>query len=190
MRVFPPTTFPEALMFRIRFMAMQAVMAFALVAPLSAQSAPPDFREEWRGQFESSARKLVALAEAMPEADYGWRPREGVASVVEVYMHIARYNYMYPDQNMAVAAPRAYAGLEEEVTDKGAALEVLVASMDHVRSVVDGMSEADFDAPTRLYGRDVAKWAVLFQLVAHMNEHLGQSIAYARMNGVVPPWSR
>lgn len=177
-------------MLRIRSLAMQAVLAVALSAPLSAQSAPPDFREEWRGQFESSARKLVALAEAMPEADYGWRPAEGVASVVEVYMHIARYNYMYPDENMGVAAPMAYAGLEEEVTEKDEALEILAASMDHVRAVVDGMSDAELEAPTRLYGRDVANWAVLLQLVAHMNEHLGQSIAYARVNGVVPPWSR
>jgi uncharacterized damage-inducible protein DinB len=45
------------------------------------------------------------------------------------------------------------------------------------------------DNMTRLYGRDVGEWAVLLQLVTHMNEHLGQSIAYARMNGVTPPWS-
>ena len=50
--------------------------------------------------------------------------------------------------------------------------------------------DADLDAPTRLYGREVASWPVLWQLVAHMNEHLGQQIAYARMNRVAPPWSR
>lgn len=69
-------------------------------------------------------------------------------------------------------------------------MEVLAASLVHVRSVVAGTSDAELEAPTRLYGREVAHWAVLFQLVAHMNEHLGQSIAYARMNGVVLPWSR
>jgi hypothetical protein len=52
------------------------------------------------------------------------------------------------------------------------------------------MSATDLDRDTELYGRDVGEWAVLFQLVAHMNEHLGQSVAYARMNGIVPPWSR
>ncbi len=51
------------------------------------------------------------------------------------------------------------------------------------------MSEADLTRQTPLYGRDVAGWAVLFQLLAHMNEHVGQSVAYARMNGIVPPWS-
>ena len=57
------------------------------------------------------------------------------------------------------------------------------------RAVVDAMSDDDLAAPVELYGRQVASWAVLLQLVTHMNEHLGQSIAYARMNGVVPPWS-
>jgi uncharacterized damage-inducible protein DinB len=52
------------------------------------------------------------------------------------------------------------------------------------------MSEADLTRMTTLYGRDVPGWAVLFQLLSHMNEHVGQSVAYARMNDVVPPWSR
>jgi uncharacterized damage-inducible protein DinB len=105
-------------------------------------------------------------------------------------MHIARYNYMYPDQSLGVEAPLAYDAFEGEVTQKEDVVEALSASVEHVRRVLAGMSDADLNAATRLYGRDVAKWAVLLQLVTHMNEHLGQSIAYARMNGVVPPWSR
>ena len=52
------------------------------------------------------------------------------------------------------------------------------------------MGEEALTAETRLYGRRVAGWAVLFQLLSHMNEHVGQSVAYARMNGIAPPWSR
>ena len=167
------------------------VLAACGIAPsLWAQSAPPGFRQEFSGQFGASARKLVALAEAMPAASYDWQPMDGVASVARVYMHIARYNYMYPDQNLGVEAPLAYDAFEDEVRQKEDVVEALSASMEHVRSVLDGMSDVDLEAPTRLYGRDVAKWAVLLQLVTHINEHLGQSIAYARMNGVVPPWSR
>jgi uncharacterized damage-inducible protein DinB len=168
-----------------------AILFLALVSTTAAAAqSPPDFREEFLGQFDGSAAKFVALAEAMPEEVYDWRPGEGVASVVEVYMHVARYNYMYPDQNLGMGTPVAYAGWEEEVTDKDEALEILANSMDHVRGVLDDLSDEDLDAATSLYGREVGKWAVLLQLVTHMNEHLGQSIAYARMNGVVPPWSR
>lgn len=161
-------------------------------APASAQSTPPGFLEEFRGQFEASASKLVALAGAMPPDAYDWRPMEGVASVAEVYMHIARYNYYYPDVALAVEPPAGmdYDQLQGVVNDKARVGEILAASMEHVRAVYRGMTAEDLERPTRLYGRDVARWAVLLQLVAHMNEHLGQSIAYARSNEVVPPWSR
>jgi uncharacterized damage-inducible protein DinB len=170
-----------------RHVLLLAIMVWPLAA--AAQPTSIDFRTEFDRQFEASARKLVALAEAMPQETFDWRPMDGVASVVEVFMHIARYNYMYPDQNLGIEAPIAYADLEADVTDKAGAVQILTASMEHVRAVVRDMSEADLNASTRLYGRDVAKWAVLLQLVAHMNEHLGQSIAYARMNHVAPPWS-
>ncbi len=168
-----------------------ALLGMSAVA-VSAQSAPPNFLEEFEGQFGASAYKLVALAEAMPASTYDWSPGEGVASVGRVFMHIARYNYMYPDQNLGLDTPVAeeeYSRWEDEVTDKAEAVAILTASMEYVREVAAGMSVSQLDDETRLYGRDVGEWAVLLQLVTHMNEHLGQSIAYARMNQVVPPWS-
>jgi len=99
---------------------------------------------------------------------------------------------MYPDMYLGVEAPARvdHASLEERVTTKDEAVRILAASMDHVRGVMDSMSDADLAKPTELYGREVESWAVLLQLLTHMNEHLGQAIAYARMNRVVPPWSR
>lgn len=167
--------------------------SWAVPSAASAQSAPPGFLDELDGQFDTAARKLVALAEAMPESTYDWSPGPGVASVAEVYMHIARYNYMYPHENMGMEAPVSpaeYGRWEGEVTDKEQVVEILAESMEYVRSVAASMSASDLDQTTMLYGREVGQWAVLLQLVTHMSEHLGQSIAYARMNDVVPPWSR
>jgi uncharacterized damage-inducible protein DinB len=178
-------------MCRARFF-LTAILAAALAVPLSAQSAPSNFGEEISGQFEGSARKLVALAQAMPSDTYLWRPMEGVYSVARVYTHISRYNYMYPDQSLGIDSPMGpveYGRWEEEVFDKDKIVEILSASMNHVRAVIDQMSEQELSKPTRLYGREVGQWAVLLQLVTHMNEHLGQAVAYARMNQVVPPWS-
>ena len=178
-------------MCRARFF-LTAILAAAFAVPLSAQSAPSNFGEEISGQFEGSARKLVALAQAMPSDTYLWRPMEGVYSVARVYTHISRYNYMYPDQSLGIESPMGpaeYGRWEEEVFDKDKIVEILSASINHVRAVIDQMSEQDLRKPTRLYGREVGQWAVLLQLVTHMNEHLGQAIAYARMNQVVPPWS-
>lgn len=156
----------------------------------SGQPMPAGFRQEFLGQFNSSMSKFVALAEAMPADKYAWSPGAGVMTVAKVYAHVAHYNYRYPSQNMSVALP-ASVKLDtlEGVAAKAQTLALLRQSGEFVRAAVNGMTDAELAGQTRLYGRDVQRWAVLFQLLAHMNEHLGQSIAYARMNGVVPPWS-
>jgi uncharacterized damage-inducible protein DinB len=156
-----------------------------------AQAAPPNFRDEFLRQFNNSMIKFIELAEAMPEDRYGWSPGEGVMPVARVYAHVAHYNYYYPASSMGVAAPRGLdADSVENRARKAEVLDLLRSSHEHVRQVVRGISDEQLAATTKLYGRDVPQWSVLLQLLAHMNEHLGQSIAYARMNGVVPPWSR
>jgi uncharacterized damage-inducible protein DinB len=170
-------------------------MSVALTTSVSAQSTPPNFLGEFEGQFGASSSKLVALAEAIPASSYAWSPGEGVASVGRVYLHIARYNYMYPHENMGrptPVSPEEYRRWEDSAgqMSKEEVVQILTASMEYVRDVARGMDASDLGTETTLYGRQVGEWAVLLQLVTHMNEHLGQSIAYARMNGVAPPWSR
>lgn len=150
-----------------------------------------DFRTEVLGHFRNSAFKISELSRAVPDELYGWSPGEGVMSVGRVYMHLARYNYMYLDQNLGIAPPGGldYSGFEE-IEDPARVRELWEASVEHVRESVSALSEQDLAAATTLYGREVPGWAVLLQLVSHMNEHVGQSVAYARMNGIVPPWSR
>jgi uncharacterized damage-inducible protein DinB len=189
------TATPAEAGLRAVVLGLVAMTATVLAAPLVAQGerAPPGFVAEFEGQFEASASKLVALAEAMPASTYEWSPGEDVASVARVYMHIAHYNYMYPHENMrrdTPVPPAEYERWETDVHEKAEVVRRLRASMDYVRGVAAGMSAVQLNQTTSLYGRDVGEWAVLFQLITHMNEHLGQSIAYARMNGVVPPWSR
>lgn len=161
-------------------------------APAAAQAAPstaPGFVAEVMRQFDASMQKFVALAEAMPADKYGWSPGPGVMPVAKVFAHVARYNYLYPETSLGAPAPGGRAeDSAEDLTDKAHLVARLRESGDHVRQVVRGLS--DPSRVTEQYGRAVPQWSVLLQLVAHMNEHLGQSIAYARMNGVVPPWSR
>jgi uncharacterized damage-inducible protein DinB len=164
----------------------------AIVAPLHAQAAPstaPGFVSEVMRQFESSMEKFIALAEAVPAEKYGWSPGAGTMTVAKVYGHVARYNYLYPATSLGTRAPDGRdADAAEDITDKAQMVARLKESRDHVRKVVAGLQNPE--TGTTQYGRAVPQWSVLLQLVAHMNEHLGQSIAYARMNSIVPPWSR
>lgn len=171
----------------------QPVAAPAPAQPMAAPvgGGPLDYRDEALRHFEQSSRKMVLLSEAVPAELYDWSPGEGVMSVARVYAHIARYNYLYLTENLEIPAPPDVAWQElESLTDRAAVREALLASIEHVRRSVSAMEEEDLTRTVSLYGRDVPGWSVLFQLVAHMNEHVGQSIAYARMNGIVPPWSR
>ena len=176
----------------IRIRTLAAALAVATIAaPAGAQTAPANSREELLSQFNSSASKFEALAAAMPADKFNWSPGTGVMSVANVYAHVARYNYGYLSENMGVTAPRGV-NLDtlERMTDKAQIVALLKSSAEYVRQGVRQMPDAQMGQSTQLYGRTVPQWSVLLQLVAHMNEHLGQSIAYARMNGVVPPWSR
>ncbi len=166
------------------------VLLFCAQAAL-AQSSALDYRDEFANHFERSSRKLVMLSQAIPEDLYTWSPGEGVMSIARVYAHIARYNYLYLEESLGIAAPEGVDWQNfESITDKATVVGVLEGSIEHVRASVKDMGEAELTGQTTLYGREVAGWAVLFQLLAHMNEHVGQSVAYARMNGIVPPWSR
>lgn len=149
------------------------------------------FQAEFLRHFNTSARKFLALASAMPADKYAWRPDDEAMSVEEVYMHIARYNYNHPHTYLKTALP-ADVDLDalEGVTGKAEVLDHLKASMAYVKDTARELDAEALGAPTRLYGRETEGWGVLFQLITHMNEHLGQSIAYARMSGITPPWSR
>lgn len=171
--------------------ALVVVAALAAVPGAGRAQSADAVRDELLMQFDMSMQKFIGLAQAMPADRFTWSPGAGVMEVGHVFMHVAHYNYLYPSGNMGVSAP---AGVDmdamESVRDKAQVVAALEQSHAYVKDAITAMSTDDLVRQTRLYGRDIRNWAVLVQLVAHMNEHLGQSIAYARMNGIVPPWSR
>jgi uncharacterized damage-inducible protein DinB len=165
-----------------------------ILAPASAacaQDAPAGFRGEFLHQFDNSMAKVVALAEAVPAEKYSRPAVPGAMPLARIFAHIALYNYEYPARAMGIAAP---AGIDrdtlERVADKPQVVALLRRSAEHVRQSVRQMPDSQLGRTTTLYDRRVPQWAVLFQLIAHMDDHMGQSIAYARASGVVPPWSR
>lgn len=169
------------------------VLLFTMVGfavPVAAQTSV-EVRDIQLRHWEGSMRRVVSLANAMPAETYTWSPGEGVMEVGLVYMHIAHYNYLYASQNLGMPLPEGVVLDEmESVRDKANVIAALEESTAWAREKISGMTAEALEADTELYGRTGPAWAVLVQLETHLSEHLGQSIAYARMNGVVPPWSR
>ena len=176
---------------RIALAAATLLTFLAAASTACAQSAPPDFRAEFLHQFDESMGKVIALAEAVPAERYSRPAVPSAMPLGRIFAHIASYNFGYPARAMGIAAP-AGIGLDtlEQVADKAQVVALLRRSAEHVRQGVRGMPEAQLGRMTTLYGRRVPQWSVLLQLLAHMNDHMGQSIAYARASGTVPPWSQ
>ena len=158
------------------------------IQPLQAQESN-NFKNQFSRHFDYASR-VLSLAEAMPADKYSWRPEEGVMSVEEVYTHIARYNFYYLENSLGIPAPDDV-NMEdiESITGKENVVAILERSVNHVKAAMKEMPVSKLQDETQMYGNTVNGQAVLMQLITHKSEHVGQSIAYARMNGIVPPWS-
>jgi uncharacterized damage-inducible protein DinB len=141
-------------------------------------------------QLGEAQKKLLALAQAMPADKYSWRPGPGVRSVGEVFMHVAGSNYFIA--SMWGATPPAGVhpqDLEKDGADKAKVIAALQQSFDWVNQAMAALPDADLHRQIQVFGHPARVADLFLGITTHAHEHLGQSIAYARMNGVVPPWS-
>jgi uncharacterized damage-inducible protein DinB len=154
------------------------------------RAAPTGFRADYLTEIDDVGKKLVDLAEAMPADKYSWRPAPGVRSVGEVYMHVVAGNSTLPSFLGAPRMDGISRDSEKTVTDKAKIVELLKKSIENARAAASNVTEADLNKKVKTFGdREMTERQVLFRILNHIHEHLGQSIAYARMNGVTPPWS-
>jgi uncharacterized damage-inducible protein DinB len=155
------------------------------------RAAPTGFRADYIAEVEDVGKKLTDLAQAMPAEKYGWRPAPGVRSVGEVYMHVVQGNSLLPSFLGAPRMEGVSRDSEKTVTDKATIVELLKKSVENAKAAAASVSDADLNKKVKTFGdREMTERQVLLRMLNHMNEHLGQSIAYARVNGVTPPWSR
>ena len=159
--------------------------------PAAAPAAPTSgFRADFLTQFDDVSKKIVDLAEAVPADKYGWRPAPGVRSISEVYMHIVSGNSYIPSFIGVKPMEGTDRGMEKSVTDKARVVDLLKKSMAHARAAVLATPDADLDKKVKIFGGESSERGVIMIIGNHLHEHLGQSIAYARANGIAPPWSK
>jgi uncharacterized damage-inducible protein DinB len=161
---------------------------FAGDGKTSAQPAA-GFRAEMIGQVEDVAKKIEELADAIPAEKFSWRPGEGVRSVSEVFVHIAGSNYFFMTFIGVKPPMKMDPNMEKSVTTKDEVVKLFKPSFEHVRTAILSISDKELENTVKMFGSTVTFRNVLITQISHLHEHLGQSIAYARMNGVVPPWT-
>jgi uncharacterized damage-inducible protein DinB len=161
-----------------------------LSAPALPAQAPEGIWQGYDGEWKHVSRQLIALAEATPAEKYSWRPAPGVRSTSEVYMHIAIANFYL----LSVTGPKMPADLngdmEKTVTAKPEVIAWLKRSLEAVKAAHAAITPKDLERKVKIEDRDATVDGMYLRIIVHANEHMGQLIAYARMTGVAPPWSR
>ena len=164
---------------------------FLLNASLSfAQKYPEGIWQGYDGEWQHVSQQLIALADATPADKFAWRPAAGVRSTSEVYMHIAMANFYL----LSVAGPKMPADLKEDaektVTAKADVISWLKRSLEAVKEAHLVERSEDLQRKVHIADRDATVDGMYLRILVHANEHMGQLVAYARMTGVVPPWSK
>jgi len=146
--------------------------------------------------FDDVEKKVIALAKAVPEDKYAWRPAQGVRSFGEVFVHIASGNQflarlatskLSKDELNAVIQKQME--FEKQPAAKEQIVQMLTESFAAVRKMLNAERPATLAREADFFGTATTRRGIYVLLDEHIGEHLGQAIAYARMNGIVPPWS-
>ncbi|MGC2473013.1 MAG: DinB family protein [Candidatus Sulfotelmatobacter sp.] len=148
------------------------------------------YRSEVMAEVMVQEDKLTRLAEAIPADKYTWRPSNDARSFAEVFLHIAAANYnLYKLVGTPPPSGIDLKGIEKSTTDKAKVISTLKDSFAHAKQAIRAMPDSDLDKSMDWFGGKNTERGILLFIVRHTAEHLGQSIAYARMIGVVPPWT-
>ena len=162
-------------------------LAVALMVPLArAQSQPAGFQAAFAKDAGTLSDKFTGLARVM-SGKYDWKPGQGVRSVGDVFNLIVKENRMLA----GVLSGTTNTGAQPApITDPEKMQEALKSSYVDLQKAITRLSDNDLQTPVKIFGEDTTKQGAVMLVLNDQHEHLGQSIAYARTNGVVPPWSK
>jgi uncharacterized damage-inducible protein DinB len=148
------------------------------------------YRSEVLAEVMIQEDKFTRLAEAIPAEKYTWRPAPDVRSFAEVFLHVSAANYnLYKLVGTPPPPGLDLKNLEKSTTDKAKVIATLKDSFAHAKKAITAMPDADLDESVDWFGGKNTERGILLFIVRHAAEHLGQSIAYARFVGIVPPWT-
>jgi len=180
------------------FAALCFVAIMGATIPLTAQVNPykdgtpgvTGYRSEVMAEVMVQEDKFLRLAEAIPAGKYTWRPSADVRSFAEVFLHVSGANYnLYKLVGTPPPAGLDLKEIEKSTIDKAKVIATLKDSYAHAKAAIKTLPDADLDKSMDWFGGKNTNRGILLFIVRHGAEHLGQSIAYARFVGVVPPWT-
>ena len=173
-----------------KLFALAVFVALLNTPRLFAQDPLDGLWQGYDGEWRHVSNQLIALAEATPADKFAWRPAPGVRSTSEVYMHIAIANFWLLSVTGPKMPPDLKMNAEKTVTSKPEVIAWLKRSLEAVKQAHLTVDPKDMSRKLKVEGRDATVDGMYLRIIVHDNEHMGQLIAYARMSGIAPPWSK
>lgn len=167
-----------------------ALLILSVSAFANTPADQPIFVKEFLGQVDFIEGRLLQLEGAMSQEQMAWAPAEGVRTVAQIYLHTAEANYFLVSKITGEAPKGERGALEKSTSDKAQVAEILKTSFAKIKEASPNLTEDDLNKEFEMFGMTFTLRNFMVTILNHMHEHLGQGIAYARMNGVTPPWSK
>lgn len=184
---------------RLVSLSLALLVSVGVARQAAAQSTPKEaaavIQKGFAADLIELESKFVGLAEAIPQDKYTWRPMEGVRSVSEVLTLVMFEGYSFIPNSFgakpADLGSREASAQLRNLTDKAQIIEHLKKSLAYAREQVSAVDPATLTGTHKVMGQgDLTVTQTADHIAGDLHEHLGQLIAYARMNHVVPPWSK
>lgn len=169
---------------------MKKMIALLLVCVPFLSHSQTSLQKDFAGIFGYNEEQIMSLAAAFPDDKFHWSPEKGVRSVADILIHVASANY-FITMGMGFEPPKGVNVKElESLKDRKAIMETVKKSFAYAKEHTAKLTEANLTEKFTLPFGEFSKSAGLMVLLDHAGEHKGQLIAYARMNGITPPWSK
>src|SRR5262245_21118564 len=135
-------------------------------------------------------RDLIEAAEAMPAAEFAFKPTPQVRSFGEVLGHVAFANFYFCSMAKGEPPPSTV-NYERTVTDKAGLVKALGDALNYCDGVYKETTDANANQQVKISGPggsgQSTRALVLMFNTTHNNEHYGNVIVYLRLKGIVPP---
>jgi hypothetical protein len=179
--------------------ALAATSGVALAQDVPNRADAVEIRKQYVNDLDTLYTKFTALANAIPAEKFSWRPAPGVRSVGEVFMHVASEFYVWAPISFGAKASPVISGTSDAVmkqfeakSTKADVLKALKDGFAYTQSSINGLDASALVGTRKLFDGQFTGTIIAssYGMDGDLHEHLGQLIAYARMNGITPPWSK
>ena len=177
-------------------LVLTAALSIA-VAPAQAPSTPaapkpPDSPSKvLLDSWNDIGRKLIAMAEDMPEDKYDFKPNPAQRTFAEQLLHMAGGNYFFINPAKGLDAPKGDPKRADFKT-KAAVVDYVKKSFSDGAALIQSKGDSGLgDLLVDPFSKNQARFSdFAWGFIEHSGEHYGQLVVYYRVAGLVPPESR